>query len=105
MCKLLGRGEDGSMTTTRRSFADEFDSEVSACPGEVQRASPSARHAPDIYMDKIVVCGGLPEGVADLDAAPGETRRNLARAKQLDPSDLVVFIESMQSRGETACIG
>ena len=25
-------------------------------------------HAPDIYMDKIAVGGGLPEGVVDLDA-------------------------------------
>ncbi len=49
-------------------------------------------HAPDIYMDKIAVGGGLPEEVADLDATPGENLRNLARAKQLDVSDLVVCI-------------
>jgi fructose-1,6-bisphosphatase II / sedoheptulose-1,7-bisphosphatase len=47
-------------------------------------------HAPDIYMDKIAVGGGLPEGVVDLDATPGENLRNLARAKQCDTSDLVV---------------
>ncbi len=49
-------------------------------------------HAPDIYMDKIAVGGGLPEGVVDLDATPGANLRNLARAKQCDISDLVVCI-------------
>ena len=49
-------------------------------------------HAPDIYMDKIAVGGGLPEGVVDLDATPAENLRNLARAKKLDVSDLVVCI-------------
>src|SRR5688572_27621526 len=29
-------------------------------------------HAPDVYMDKIAVGGGLPEGVIDLDASPKE---------------------------------
>ena len=47
-------------------------------------------HAPDIYMQKIAVGGGLPEGVIDLDAPVGENLRNLARAKQRDISDIVV---------------
>ncbi len=47
-------------------------------------------HAPDIYMDKIAVGGGLPEGVVDLDAPVAENLRNLARAKHRDVSDLVV---------------
>ena len=47
-------------------------------------------HAPDIYMDKIAVGPGLPDGVVDLDAAPGENLRNLARAKKCDIADLVV---------------
>ncbi len=47
-------------------------------------------HAPDIYMDKIAVGGGLPDGVVDLDAPVGENLRNLARAKQRESSDLVV---------------
>lgn len=49
-------------------------------------------HAPDIYMDKIAVGGGLPEGVVDLDAPVGENLRSLARAKRRDVSDLVVCI-------------
>src|ERR1700712_4853134 len=38
-------------------------------------------HAPDIYMQKIAVGGGLPEGVIDLDAPVEENLRNLAKAK------------------------
>ncbi|MBO1079060.1 class II fructose-bisphosphatase [Roseomonas haemaphysalidis] len=49
-------------------------------------------HAPDIYMDKIAVGPGLPAGVVDLDAAPGENLRELARAKKCEINDLVVCI-------------
>ncbi len=49
-------------------------------------------HAPDIYMDKIAVGGGLPADVVDLDASPGENLRSLARAKRCDLADLVVCI-------------
>jgi fructose-1,6-bisphosphatase II / sedoheptulose-1,7-bisphosphatase len=49
-------------------------------------------HAPDIYMDKIAVGGGLPDGVVDLDAPVAENMRNLARAKRRDVSDLVACI-------------
>jgi fructose-1,6-bisphosphatase II / sedoheptulose-1,7-bisphosphatase len=47
-------------------------------------------HAPDIYMDKIAVGGGLPPGVVDLDASVGENLRNLALAKKRDIGDIVV---------------
>jgi fructose-1,6-bisphosphatase II / sedoheptulose-1,7-bisphosphatase len=49
-------------------------------------------NAPDVYMDKIAVGGGLPEGVVDLDAEPAENLANLARAKKIDVADLVVCI-------------
>jgi fructose-1,6-bisphosphatase II / sedoheptulose-1,7-bisphosphatase len=49
-------------------------------------------HAPDVYMDKIAVGGGLPEGLVDLDAAPAENLKNLAKAKKAEVSDLVVCI-------------
>jgi len=45
-------------------------------------------HAPDCYMDKIAVGGGLPSGVVDLDASVFENLRNLARAKKCEISDL-----------------
>lgn len=47
-------------------------------------------HAPDIYMEKIAVGGGLPEGVVNLDAPVAENLRNLARAKGIDVSELMV---------------
>ena len=49
-------------------------------------------NAPDVYMDKIAVGGGLPEGVVDLDASPAENLRNLAKAKKAEIADLVVCI-------------
>src|SRR5271157_1123698 len=49
-------------------------------------------HAPDIYMQKIAVGGGLPDGVIDLDAPVAENLKNLARAKKCDVSDLVACI-------------
>ena len=49
-------------------------------------------HAPDVYMDKIAVGGGLPEGVIDLDAPIAANLKNLAKAKQKDVSDLTVII-------------
>ncbi len=48
--------------------------------------------APDIYMDKIAVGGGLPEGIVDLDATPKENLTELAKAKKVDVADLVVCI-------------
>src|SRR5258708_37130045 len=39
-------------------------------------------NAPDVYMDKIAVGGGLPDGIVDLDQAPGEELNNLARAQK-----------------------
>lgn len=47
-------------------------------------------HAPDVYMDKIAVGGGLPQGVVDLDASVAQNLRELARAKKRDIGDLVV---------------
>ena len=49
-------------------------------------------NAPDVYMDKIAVGGGLPDGVVDLDAAPLENLRNLALAKKVAVEDLVVCV-------------
>jgi len=49
-------------------------------------------HAPDVYMDKIAVGGGLPDHVVDLDASPAENIRNLAKAKGAQISDIQVCI-------------
>jgi fructose-1,6-bisphosphatase II / sedoheptulose-1,7-bisphosphatase len=49
-------------------------------------------NAPDVYMDKIAVGGGLPDGVVDIDAQPAENLKTLAKAKKSDVADLVVCI-------------
>ena len=49
-------------------------------------------NAPDVYMDKIAVGGGLPEGIVDLDKTPAQNLADLAKAKKADVADLVVCI-------------
>ena len=49
-------------------------------------------NAPDVYMDKIAVGGGLPDGIVDLDQTPKENLKSLAKAKKVDVADLVVCI-------------
>ena len=38
-------------------------------------------HAPDMYMDKIAIGPGYPDGVIDLDASPTDNLHALAKAK------------------------
>ncbi len=47
-------------------------------------------HAPDVYMDKIAVGPGLPDGVVDIDATIGANLRALAAARGCDISDLTL---------------
>src|SRR5881398_930950 len=49
-------------------------------------------NAPDVYMDKIAVGGGLPDDLVDLDEPPATNLKNLAQAKKVEIADLVVCI-------------
>jgi fructose-1,6-bisphosphatase II / sedoheptulose-1,7-bisphosphatase len=49
-------------------------------------------NAPDVYMEKIAVGGGLPDDLVDIEAEPAINLRELARAKKADIADLVVCI-------------
>ncbi len=49
-------------------------------------------NAPDVYMEKIAVGGGLPEGVVSLDNSVKQNLRNLAKAKNCDISELMVVM-------------
>ncbi|TQF78667.1 class II fructose-bisphosphatase [Elioraea sp. Yellowstone] len=49
-------------------------------------------NAPDVYMDKIAVGGGLPDDLVDLDETPEANLKAVARAKKMEVSDLVVCI-------------
>ncbi|HEX2463764.1 MAG TPA: class II fructose-bisphosphatase [Thermoanaerobaculia bacterium] len=64
-------------------------------PGAVAVLAAAERggllHAPDVYMEKIVV-GPTARGVIHLDAPVAENLRNIARAFERDVNDLVVVI-------------
>jgi fructose-1,6-bisphosphatase II / sedoheptulose-1,7-bisphosphatase len=49
-------------------------------------------NAPDVYMDKIAVGGGLPDGLVDLDNSVLDNLKNLAKAKKVALSDLVACV-------------
>ena len=49
-------------------------------------------NAPDVYMDKIAVGPGLEKDIVNIDDSPNSNLKNLAKAKNLDISDLVVCI-------------
>ncbi|MEZ5926479.1 MAG: class II fructose-bisphosphatase [Hyphomicrobiaceae bacterium] len=49
-------------------------------------------HAPDIYMDKIAIGPGYPEGTVDLDATPDENIASLAKAKGVKLTDITACI-------------
>jgi fructose-1,6-bisphosphatase II / sedoheptulose-1,7-bisphosphatase len=49
-------------------------------------------HAPDVYMEKIVVGANLPQGVVDLDNSVAANLKNLALAKKSEISELTVMI-------------
>lgn len=49
-------------------------------------------HAPDMYMEKIAVGPGLPEGVIDLDAAPADNIHALAKAKGVAVGEITACI-------------
>jgi len=52
----------------------------------------SLLNAPDVYMDKIAIGGGYPDGLVDLDKEPAENIKALADAKGVDPSQINVCV-------------
>jgi fructose-1,6-bisphosphatase II / sedoheptulose-1,7-bisphosphatase len=49
-------------------------------------------NAPDMYMNKIAVGPGYPDGLIDLDAPPAETLANLAKAKGVPVQEITACI-------------
>ncbi|MDR9395370.1 MAG: class II fructose-bisphosphatase [Roseovarius sp.] len=49
-------------------------------------------HAPDVYMDKLAVGPGYPEGVVSLDMSPRDRVEALAAAKGVNPADITVCV-------------
>jgi fructose-1,6-bisphosphatase II / sedoheptulose-1,7-bisphosphatase len=52
----------------------------------------SLLNAPDVYMEKIAIGPGYPQGVVDLDAPAEENIRNLAKAKGVKTSDITALV-------------
>jgi fructose-1,6-bisphosphatase II / sedoheptulose-1,7-bisphosphatase len=49
-------------------------------------------NAPDVYMDKIAIGGGLPDDLVSIDAEPKENLAALAKAKNTEIEDIVACI-------------
>ena len=49
-------------------------------------------NAPDTYMDKLAVGPGYPEGIIDLAKSPSDNVRAVAKAKGVEPSDIIVCV-------------
>jgi fructose-1,6-bisphosphatase II / sedoheptulose-1,7-bisphosphatase len=49
-------------------------------------------NAPDVYMEKLAVGPGYPAGIIDLAASPTENIRAIARAKGVDPSEIIACV-------------
>ncbi|WP_424812154.1 class II fructose-bisphosphatase [Roseococcus sp. YIM B11640] len=49
-------------------------------------------HAPDVYMDKIAIGPGYPEGTIDIDRSPAENLAALAKAKGVSVGELTVCV-------------
>ena len=49
-------------------------------------------NAPDVYMDKLAVGPGYPDGVIDLAKSPSDNVRAVAKAKGVEPADIIVCV-------------
>jgi fructose-1,6-bisphosphatase II / sedoheptulose-1,7-bisphosphatase len=49
-------------------------------------------NAPDVYMEKLAVGPGYPEGVIDLDKSPAENVRAIAAAKGVAPNEIIACV-------------
>lgn len=69
---------------------------ANALPGSIATLAFASKggflNAPDVYMEKIAIGPGYPEGIIDLDNTPAENIKNLAKAKKCDVSDITVSI-------------
>ena len=49
-------------------------------------------NAPDVYMDKLAVGPGYPDGIIDLAKTPTENVQAVAKAKGVEPADIIVCV-------------
>ena len=49
-------------------------------------------NAPDVYMDKLAIGPGYADGTIDLARSPSDNIRSVAKAKGVDPSEIIVCV-------------
>ena len=49
-------------------------------------------HAPDVYMEKLAVGPGYPDGTIDLNKSPADNVRAIAAAKGVEPSEIIACV-------------
>ncbi|MBW0006775.1 MAG: fructose-bisphosphatase class II, partial [Sphingomonas sp.] len=49
-------------------------------------------NAPDVYMQKLAIGPGYPEGTIDLRKSPADNVRAIAKAKGVDPSEIIACV-------------
>ena len=49
-------------------------------------------NAPDVYMDKLAIGPGYPEGTIDLARSPSDNIRSIAKAKGVEPGDIIACV-------------
>jgi fructose-1,6-bisphosphatase II / sedoheptulose-1,7-bisphosphatase len=49
-------------------------------------------HAPDVYMEKLAIGPGYPDGTINLDKTPAENIRAIAAAKGVEPGDIIACV-------------
>jgi len=49
-------------------------------------------HAPDVYMDKLAIGPGYPEGTIDLARTPADNLRSIAAAKGVEPAEIIACV-------------
>ena len=57
-------------------------------------------NAPDVYMDKLAVGPGYPEGIISLEKSPTENVRAVAAAKGVEPNEIIVCVLDRPRHGE-----
>ena len=57
-------------------------------------------NAPDTYMQKLAVGPGYPEGVIDLAQSPADNVRAIAKAKGVEPGDIIACVLDRQRHAE-----
>jgi fructose-1,6-bisphosphatase II / sedoheptulose-1,7-bisphosphatase len=49
-------------------------------------------HAPDVYMEKLAIGPGYPDGTIDLAKSPADNVRSIAAAKGVEPGDIIACV-------------